>query len=492
MTADASPAATTALARWNSWSLATQFAVAGGVVMLIAMLIVGRWVATRIEAGVVRNTANATAQYMESFISPLSQDLAKSDSLSPVARRALAEIFADTPLGERVVSFKLWKPGGLVVEASDKSLVGQRFEVDAAQQAAWDGTVSASFEQLSDVESSGENALGLPLLEIYSPIREVWSGRIIGVAEFYEVASELTDELAAARRNSWAAVALVMLALGSSLYAIVLRGSRTIDQQRAALTRQLDRLTELSQHNTTLRLRVQGAASRASAMNELSLRQIGADLHDGPAQLMGFAALRLDALRSAVTGDAAASDLSAVDRAVKDAIREIRSISRGLSLPDIEVRPVPDLLQGLADAHAARTGTSVALSCELPPDLRIDTATRICLYRFVQEGLTNAWRHAGGLSQEVRLQLSSGQLILTVSDGGPGFAPAPETPTPDSRPAGPAAQTDVETASMGLAGLRDRIESLGGTFEAGRSASGGAQISMTLDAKDRGWTPSES
>ncbi len=460
--------------RWRDWSLATQFAVAGGIVMLVAMMLVGRWVSMRIEEAVVRNTANATAQYMESFISPLSQDLAKFDTLSPVARQAIDEIFTNTPLGKRVVSFKIWKGNGLVVEASDKSIVGKIFPVDADLLTAWNGEVAASFSALMDAENAAEQALGVPLLEIYSPIREVWSGEVIGVAEFYEIGTELQTELRDARLNSWLAVALVMFLIGSSLYAIVLRGSRTIDTQKAALTSQLQRLTELSEHNTALRRRVQNAAARASAQNDQSLRQVGADLHDGPAQLMGFAALRLDAIRGAVADPAAKADLSSVEHAVKDAIKELRTIARGLSLPQIEQRPLDELVQSLTEAHAARTGTSVAVDCTLPPDRPFSPAIKICIYRFVQEGLNNAWRHAGGVGQKVDLTLQGSLLVLTVSDGGPGFAATEPGGTPVAG----------DGSGMGLSGLQDRVESLGGVFERLTPLGGGAAIRMTLDMKD--------
>ncbi|MGB5557567.1 MAG: ATP-binding protein [Paracoccaceae bacterium] len=459
---------------WRESSLATRFALTGGIVMLIAMLVAGRWVSARIEEGVVRNTANATAQYMESFISPLSQDLADANTLSPGARRALEEIFIDTPLGERVVSFKIWKEGGLVVEASDKAIIGQTFEITDNLRLAWQGEVRADFEDLSDAEDQGENALGLPLLEIYSPIREVWSGRIIGVAEFYEVAVELQQDLAEARRSSWAAVALLMLAIGASLYAIVRQGSRTIDRQRAALTQQLSELSALSKHNRELRLRVQNAAARASAMNDQALRRIGADLHDGPAQLLGFAALQMDHLSHGVTGKAAQQDLASVERAVQDAIREIRSISRGLSLPDIEARPPCEVVQGVVDAHAARTETAVDLNCNLPDALDLSAAIKICLFRFVQEGLNNAWRYAEGDGQQVRLECVDRTLRLSVRDRGPGFS---------TLPAKPAAADDFN--GLGLTGLRDRVESLGGTFVARNRTNGGAEISMELEIREQ-------
>lgn len=454
---------------WSSWSLATQFAVAGGLVMLLAMLAVGSWVTARIEEAVVRNTANATALYMESFISPLSQDLAKSSVLSAGAKRAMDEIFTDTPLGERVASFKIWKEDGLLVDASNEALIGQRFEMTDDLRQAFQGEVRADFEQLGDPEDSEERALGLPLLEIYSPIREVWSGDIIGVAEFYEVATGLSEDLARARRNSWATVAVIMLLIGASLYAIVLRGSRTID-------RQVEDLIRLSEHNTALRLRVQQAVSRFTAMNDQAMRRIGADLHDGPAQMMAFVALRIDDLRSTDPSPEAQGRFDEVERAVKDAMREIRHIARGVSLPEVAHRSIGQLVQSLAEAHSARTGAEVKLRMRLPetlPDLPV--AVKICLYRFVQEGLTNGWRHAGGRGQEVRMSVRNTLLRVSVLDEGPGF---PETTVPGD-----------DEGGMGLSGLMDRVESLGGLFErlnrpprrTGEIGTAGAELRMTLD-----------
>jgi signal transduction histidine kinase len=447
---------------WAGLSLARQFALAGGVVMALATAAVGYFVSSRIEAVVVSNTANATALYMESFVAPLTQDLARSEALSPESRGQIGRLLAGTALGKRVVSFKIWRPGGLLVDASNTALVGQSFPPTENLKLAWAGEVRADFEDTGDPEDSNEDALGVPLLEIYSPIREIETGRVIAVAEFYEVATQLESDLTRARLASWAAVALVMLAIGASLFAIVLRGSRLIDHQ-------IEAMKELSSRNVTLRLRVQGAAARFAAMNDQTLRRIGADLHDGPAQLMGFAALRLDALRKA-TGPEAAGAVDEVARAVKDSIAEIRTISRGLSLPDIDRRALPDLIQGLADAHKARTGAEVVVMTKIEQGVDLPEAAKICLYRFVQEGLNNGWRHAEGRGQQVTLVLEAESLTLIVADRGPGFAAPP-----------PGAGADGTT--LGLAGLADRVESLGGQFFARDRAGGGAELVMTLDLR---------
>jgi signal transduction histidine kinase len=448
---------------WSDISLAGQFAIAGGVVLAVAAVAGGFFVSQRIEDTVVRNTANATALYMESFVAPLTQDLATQSFLSDQSRVEIGLLLAETPLGQRVASFKIWRKDGFLLDASNAELVGQTFAPTENLTQAWQGEVRADFNDTGDAEDVAEHALGLPLLEIYAPVREARTGRVIAVAEFYEIATQLQLDLVRARRLAWGTVGAIVALIAGTLFAIVLRGSRTIDRQLAALKVMVDR-------NLALRLRVQGAAARFTAMNDQALRRIGADLHDGPAQLMGFAALRLDSLRREVKGDKAMAVVDEVAQAVKDSILEIRNISRGLSLPDIEQRPLADILQGLADAHAARVGGEVRVDCPAAglPDMPI--AVKICCFRFVQEGLNNAWRHAEGKGLEVHLRVTRKVLHLCVMDRGPGFAHLPVDISSE------------DATGLGLAGLMDRVESLGGHITAANRTDGpGASLCMELD-----------
>jgi signal transduction histidine kinase len=449
--------------RWSKLSLAGQFAVAGGTVMAIAAILGSFLVSHRIEETIVRNTATATALYMESFIAPLKQDLATKADLSPESRAEIGRLLAETSLGQRVVSFKIWGKGGHLIEGSNPALVGKDFAPTENLKEAWKGEIRADFNDTGDEEDVAEQALGMPLLEIYAPIRDVKTGQVIAVAEFYEVASQLQLDLVQARRLAWAMVLGATVLIGGSLFAIVLRGSRTIDRQLTALKQVVER-------NLSLRLRVQGAAARFSAVNDQTLRRIGADLHDGPAQLMGFAALRLDGLRRDVVGKKAQDAVDEVAQAVRDSILEIRNISRGLSLPDIEMRSLPDILHGLAEAHYVRTGATVQIECTPKEFPDVPISVKICCFRLVQEGLNNSWRHAEGKEQEVRLSLKDSLLRLCVLDRGPGYASLPIT-------------IDDEVNGLGLAGLTDRVESLGGLIEVSNRKDGGAALCMELDLK---------
>ena len=434
--------------------------------MALAALVIGLWVARRIEDSVVHSTANTTALYMESFIGPLIQDLATSDHLAPQHADAIAQLLYMTPLGRRVVSFKIWTQGAKVVASSDAAIIGRTFPGSEDIKQAWAGQVVAIFDKLDEDENRAEQALGLPLLQIYAPIRSHRTGDVIAIAEFYENATQLKADLSKARLTSWLAVVLVMMAIGSCLFAIVLRGSRIID-------RQLVDLSDMAARNVTLRLKVQGAAARFSQLNDQALRRIGADLHDGPAQLMGFAALRLDALRREANPQAQ-TEIDSIEGAVREAMQEIRNISRGVSLPDIERRPLADVIQGLVDAHAARTQSEVRLTLAVPPDHDLPIAVKICVGRVVQEGLTNAWRHAAGQGQEVAVVEADATLIVSVRDAGPGL------PYRVGR-----VVQGAPITGLGLAGLAGRVESLGGLLSLGDRLDRrqGAELRMVLDLR---------
>lgn len=452
---------------WQQLSLAQRFALTGGVVMLLGMAVIGSWVASRIEEGVTRNTANATALYVESVIAPLSQELTRSEGLSPTATRALDEVLSNTTLGRRVVSFKLWRKGGRIVYASNPDLAGQVFQQADHLRAAWSGHVVANFDALSDDKDpseASERATGIPLLEIYSPIREVWSGDVIGVAEFYEEARDLKSSIFAARLESWLVVGAVTATTAAALFGIVQGGSRTIEGQRVALEARVGELATLAAQNEALRRRVQRASSRASELNEQYLRRISAELHDGPAQLLGFAALRVESIEDEADRGRRAAEVERIRGSLSDALRDLRSICRGLALPEIDGMSLAALLDHAVTAHRQRTQASVEL--DLAGDLAAEALPRplrICVYRFVQEGLNNAYRHAGDVSTRVGAEVREGTLFLAVEDAGPGFTAA------DPHPEG-----------LGLSGLRDRVESLGGEFSIEGRAGAGARIAMTI------------
>ncbi|SMX41959.1 sensor histidine kinase [Maliponia aquimaris] len=449
-----------AVTAYRRQPLTIRFALVGGLVSLLGMALIGAFVGERIKSAVVRNSAISAAVYMESFIAPLSQDLAGQNLLSAEAQARLAEMLEREGVKGRILSIKIWKRGGLIAYASDPALIGQTFAPTDDLRAAWAGQLIAGFDELEHAESASERALGVPLLEVYNPIHSIGTGEVIAVAEFYQNATELQQDLKVARLTSWAVVASVAGATFLALYGIVRAGSQTIARQHGELRHRIAEITRISNQNAQLRQRVQSSSERAAALNEALLRRVGAELHDGPAQVLALANLRIGAWKRG-SGD---EELDMIHRALEEALSDIRGLARGLVLPELEGLSAAEAIRRAAEAHAERTQTEVVLDGMAEDGQRPGLPHLICIYRFVQEGLMNAWRHAEGRGQCVVWTTEGADLVVTVSDDGPGFDP--------DRAEG--------TGRIGLEGLRERVQSVGGSFALLSRPGTGTTLTMRL------------
>jgi signal transduction histidine kinase len=428
------------------WSLARQYVVASLVIVLAGVLVTGAWIGHQIETSVLDRTAGVTALYVDSFLSSTLQGLASDDRwLTAADTDALDRLISDTGLGQGVVLFKIWSLDGRVLYSPDRSLVGQQFPVDAGLASAARGEVQADMSTLDAQENANERGRYNRLVEVYAPVREDNGARVIAVNEFYLLPDALDAEIRDAQLRSWGVVAAIGLITYLVLAGIVKRGSDTIRKQQAELRQRLDQ-------NLRLHERVRQAAGRTTALNEQALRRISADLHDGPGQVLALALLRLDALQMPFeAGDGRAqtrSDFATVHAAVRDALTEVRAISAGLRLPELGSMSVENVALRAIDDHQRRSGTRVARRLESLPS-QAPLATKIALVRTLQEALSNATRHAGGEHVLVHLIGGADNLRLAVSDRGAGFDP----------------HAAEHCGRLGLAGMRERAELLGGTFE---------------------------
>ncbi|MRG57897.1 histidine kinase [Phyllobacterium sp. SYP-B3895] len=444
-------------------SLSTQFALAGGVFMLGAMFLAGSVVSNIVSKVTIEDTASATALFLQSLITPLVHDLATVESLSAEQIQRLDALLGGDEFSKRFPHLEIWKDDGLIVYSRSAEIIGRRFTAPHGLVDALAGEVSAQYADLSAAEHTVRE-FNKSYLEIYVPIRELLSGDIIAVAEIHEVPSQLEEKLTLVQRRTWLAIVAATLLIVLGLFGIVYRGSRLIDVQKAGLVQRLKKIEQISEHNRCLRERSQQASSRVAEFNERALRNIGADLHDGPAQLITLAALKLDEVHRAPNGAARKIELKKIGGALSEALDEIRSISKGLMLPDIEKLALSDLIFRVARSHEQRTNTKVDVDC-LPITEPLPLAIKICVYRFVQEGLTNAFRHARGHEQSVTCTFDGMQLNVSVKSG---------NNLQDRDP-------PVWREGMGLNGLRDRVESLGGSFQVYSGQNSANRIEMSLD-----------
>jgi signal transduction histidine kinase len=109
---------------------------------------------------------------------------------------------------------------------------------------------------------------------------------------------------------------------------------------------------------------------------------------------------------------------------------------------------VRDVVERAVSDRSRQTGMVVAVTLEGVPE-QVGLSTKIALYRATQELLSNAFRHGNGAAVRLRLESDGQFLQLTVVDDGPGFDVA----------------TLADETGLGLAGMREQAELLGGDFE---------------------------
>lgn len=193
-------------------------------------------------------------------------------------------------------------------------------------------------------------------------------------------------------------------------------------------------------------VRLQHLSRRLLAVQEEERRHLSRELHDEFGQLLATITLHLQAAKTA-TGEAAERSLDESIALLQRAGAQMRSLALELRPVMLEIAGLDATLRWLAQQHEQRTGMVtevVGHVSDLPGELAIAG------FRVVQEALTNVVRHAAARHVWIELAQSEGLLRLVVRDDGVGF----DAPRVLERAAG--------SGNLGLIGLRERVEILGG------------------------------
>lgn len=430
------------------------------------MLHIGAWVDSRIRHSVVEAAGASVAHQMQRSLKPYLSDIVSNGGPNDATRISLGTLI-DPTSRHGILEVNVWFPDERLIYTSRyRNPPVPAHATSAELTVAAKGGVVAHFDDDHEFDPKSEVPVAVPVFNVYAPLRDPLSNRVVAIAEVFQDATVLSRELTIARQHSWLVVGSLTAAMLALLFGIVHSGSALIFDQQQALEAKIAEQSRLLRQNELLRTRLTHAHQSSHLVSDKLLMRVSADLHDGPAQLIGLALLRLDDLApSPITEDDATSAFATVRSSIQDALCEIRSISTGLALPQIEqFGPTETLLYAIT-SHERRTGTTVAraLAHDLPSSVAL--SIRICLFRGVQEGLNNAFRHAKGIGQSVKADFDGATIRVTVSDSGPGFS---------------VASLQNRDEALGLVGLRHRVESLGGSLELVSLLGKGTTITMAI------------
>jgi signal transduction histidine kinase len=232
---------------------------------------------------------------------------------------------------------------------------------------------------------------------------------------------------------------VVSLVLGVAVAGISIYRVSSLERidakQRLAIEMSQDSLRRLSQ--------------RLVQLQESERQSLSRELHDEVGQMMTALGIQLGNIEnlSGADGPAFRERLEDLKRLNADTMRTVRDLAMGLRPSMLDDIGLEAALQWQGREFSRLTG----VPCKVHVQGVLDTLTetqKTCIYRVVQEALTNCARHAKAKSVLVSVRMEAEGIAVTVSDDGIGFN----------------ASASVKEG-LGLLGMRERVEALDGNLK---------------------------
>lgn len=176
-------------------------------------------------------------------------------------------------------------------------------------------------------------------------------------------------------------------------------------------------------------------------------RRLSREIHDGPAQMMANVALRSEIVERVLDKEGvekARLEIRDMKSMVKDSLAEVRRIIydlRPMALDDLGLLPT---LSKYLKSVEERTGVLIELR-NLGKEVRYPQEMEVAIFRFVQEAVNNALKHAAPNLIQVKLDVKQNLITAVIKDDGKGFDPSQK-----------------KEGSFGLIGMKERINMLDG------------------------------
>ena len=222
-------------------------------------------------------------------------------------------------------------------------------------------------------------------------------------------------------------------------------------------------------------------SARLLRLQDEERRRIARELHDGVGQLLAAMSMNVSKVKkegSRLSPDAARC-VEENSNMIKQISADIRTMSYLFHPPLLDELGLESALKWYVEGFAERS--KIAANLELPVDLgRLPKDQEMCLFRLVQECLTNIHRHSGSSTALVRLWRTPGEIRMEVSDEGRGIHQEIQSKVASGKSAG-----------VGLRGMRERVKQFDGTLEI-HSNGKGTSILVTLPLTEEAVPPDES
>jgi signal transduction histidine kinase len=213
------------------------------------------------------------------------------------------------------------------------------------------------------------------------------------------------------------------------------------------------------------RTRLRDLTARLQTLREEERSRISREIHDELGQLLTGLKMELRWIEDRLAGRDDRSLNPVIDKLVEasglldEALVSVQRIAADLRPSALDDLGLATAIREEGQRFASRTG----IACQVEPDdqaEKVPPEVATAAFRIFQESLTNVARHSGARSVRARCEVKEGELNLAVQDDGKGIA----------------ADAFESPKSLGLLGMKERAEQLGGQVAFERGDSGGTRV----------------
>jgi signal transduction histidine kinase len=199
------------------------------------------------------------------------------------------------------------------------------------------------------------------------------------------------------------------------------------------------------------------------------LIRLACDVHDGPLQSLTAAGYSIHGLQARLAGSddlgaaAVSAELETIVARLASAETGLRTLISRLEQGHPEIATVGEILEPEVDGFRQRC--PILVTVDAPMALQPDSHSQVLAIRsVVREALTNVAKHAAAEHVKIRVDAGSAGILVEIEDDGCGFDAG-----------------QIRPDALGLAGMRQRVELLGGEFEALTRLGGPTVVTARLE-----------
>lgn len=426
----------------RSLSFRGQLAIAmGAIIVLIsaAMWVYAPRVLEREAVALAANKADSLARLTAFTIHPAIyfQDRAALDEALSGARRDqdVAYLIVTDPAGNRLAAYHPERATGHSGLSADRSLYEVTLPIRDGQRPLATLSLGLSLARLQREISDMRFAIGA-LIAVVSAA---------GLAAVLLISHLLTRPLREVAEGAQ------RIAAGDLARRVPVHGDDEIGRLGSSFNHMA---AKIAQRDTSLR----EMSKRLLSVQEEERIRIAREVHDELGQAL--TAMKIDLQQLGKRRRELQEPLGAIAHNIDGIVDLVRRIAADLRPSILDDLGITAALEQQLRRLRESTGITTTLTVSVEPE--IDMLTGVTLYRIAQEALANVVRHAEATAVEVSLAMQEGKAVLTIKDDGRGM--------PQS----------IDPGSLGLLGIRERSELLGGSVAIDSTPGEGTMIIATL------------